>query len=342
MNKEIRYNTIISGDCKEVLKDFPTNFVDLVITSPPYFQQRDYGFIGIGNEISENEYLENLYSIFKECIRVTKSTGTIVFNIGDKYLDGSLSLIPYKFAIGIKERFNLKLINNITWSKLNPTPRQDKRKLVQSTEPFFIFAKSNEYYFNQDAFLDYLDLIKINAKKTNGNGNGIGKKYYELIETSNLSELEKINAKKELDKVIQEVKKGELDSFRMKIRNIHSQPFGGQDGGRKIQIEKNGFTIIRIYGKTLKKDIIESPVESIKGNPHPAVYPIFIIQQLIKLLTKEDALVLDPFSGSGSTCVAAKLFKRNYIGIEINQEYNEYAKKRLEEIENLNMEMLFI
>jgi hypothetical protein len=39
----------------------------------------------------------------------------------------------------------------------------------------------------------------------------------------------------------------------MKIRNIHSQPFGGQDGGRKIQIEKNGFTIIRIYGKTLKK-----------------------------------------------------------------------------------------
>ncbi len=66
----------------------------------------------------------------------------------------------------------------------------------------------------------------------------------------------------------------------MKIRDIHSQPFGGQEGGRKIQIEKNGYTIIRILGKTLKKDIIESPVETIKGNIHPAVYPIFIIQQI--------------------------------------------------------------
>jgi DNA modification methylase len=52
---------------------------------------------------------------------------------------------------------------------------------------------------------------------------------------------------------------------------------------------------------------------------------------LIKLLTKEDALVLDPFLGSGTTALAAKHLNRNYIGIEIYSEYAEYAQRRLEE-----------
>ena len=342
MEDSIKKNIIITGDCEEVLKHFPSNSVDLILTSPPYFQQREYGFSGIGNERTEDEYLKNLYSVFSECIRVTKNTGAIVFNIGDKYLDGSLSLIPYKFAIGIKEKFNLKLINNITWTKLNPTPRQDKRKLVPSTEPFFVFAKSNDYYFDQDAFMEYLDLLKAKTRKNNGSSANIGTKYFELIKQSDLNDQEKSKAKKELEKVIKEVRAGNLDSFRMKIRNIHSQPFGGQEGGRKTQIKKNGFTIIRIYGKALKKDVIESPVESIKGNPHPAVYPVFIVQQIIKLLTKEGAVVLDPFNGSGTTCVAAKLLNRNYIGIEINSDYNKYANKRLQEIDKIRMETLFV
>ena len=135
---------------------------------------------------------------------------------------------------------------------------------------------------------------------------------------------------------------GELESFRMKIRNIHSQPFGGQEGGRKMHIEKHGFTIIRIYGKSLKKDIIESPVESIKGNQHPAVYPIFVIQQLIKLLTKENDIVLDPFCGSGSTCIAAKMLKRNYIGVEINPDYVNYSLERLSNTKDEQIEMVFV
>jgi len=333
-------NRIINGDCLEVMQAIPRNSVDLVITSPPYFQQREYGFGGIGNEKTEKDYLNNLYNVFRECWRVTKNTGTIVFNLGDKYIDGSLSLLPYKFAIGVTDIFDVKLVNNLTWLKLNPTPRQDKRKLVQSTEPFFIFAKSNDYFFDINAFMDFQDTMKAGAKRNTSNG--IGKKYFELIEQSELTTGEKAYAKRQLELVIDEVKRGELESFRMKIRNIHSQPFGGQDGGRKIQIEKNGFTIIKIHGKSMKKDIIESPVESIKGNPHPAVYPIFVIQQLIKLLTQENGIVLDPFNGSGTTSVAAKLINRNYIGIEINPEYIEYANSRLAKITNEHMEMLFI
>ena len=62
----------------------------------------------------------------------------------------------------------------------------------------------------------------------------------------------------------------------------------------------------------------------------PGNYPEFIIQELLKLLSKEESLVLDPFVGSGTTAVVAKKLKRNYIGIEIFPEYCKLAETRLE------------
>ena len=142
-------NSILCGDCLEKMLEIPSNSIDLVITSPPYFQQRDYGngVYGIGNEDLEKEYLDNILQVFKQSIRVVKDTGTVVFNLGDKYINGALSLLPYKFAIKAVEQQDVFLINQLTWSKLNPTPRQDKRKLIQATEPFFIFAKSKKLSF---------------------------------------------------------------------------------------------------------------------------------------------------------------------------------------------------
>jgi DNA modification methylase len=331
-------NKIYCGDCREILKDIPSDSVDLVITSPPYFQQREYGGgNGVGNEKKVEEYIEGIMKTFRECVRVIKKTGSIVFNLGDKYVDGNLLLVPYRFAIEVQKEKLAKLINELTWVKINPAPKQDPRKLVSSTEPFFIFAKSNEYYFNKDAFLEYRDKYMNGSKKTAGND--IGKKYFELIEKSQLSKENKEQAKKELNEVIREVKEGKLESFRMKIRGLHALPYGGQAGGRLTQIETKGFTIIKIFGNSIRKDVIESTVETIKGNVHPAVYPEFIVQELIKLLTKENDTVLDPFLGSGTTAVVAKRLKRNYIGIEIHSEYIEYAKQRLAEIPSYTLDL---
>ena len=109
-------NKIIQGDSLQILKGMKSNSVDLVITSPPYFQQRDYGNgnSGIGNEETEKQYLENLLAIFFESVRVTKTTGAIVYNLGDKYINGGLSLLPYKFAIQAIESKKVFLINDIT------------------------------------------------------------------------------------------------------------------------------------------------------------------------------------------------------------------------------------
>ncbi|MDB9437947.1 site-specific DNA-methyltransferase [Dolichospermum lemmermannii CS-548] len=332
-------NKIILGDNLSVLKQIENDTFDLIITSPPYFQQRNYGNgdLGIGNETTESEYLKNILTVFGECVRVLKKTGVIVFNLGDKYINGSLSLIPYKFAIQATQNQNIFLINQITWSKLNPTPRQDKRKLIQATEPFFIFAKSKDYYFNLDNYLQHLDSFNKSVKSKPSDK--LGKKYVELIKNSDLSEEQKNNAIKALNQAILAVHNGEIEGFRMKIHGVHKLAYGGQDGGRNNQIKNNGFTIIRILGNTMKKDIIESPVEITKNNHHPAVYPMYIIQELIKLLTQQGDFVLDPFCGSGTTCIAARNLNRNYLGIEINPDYVNLANNRMEESDSQQQEL---
>lgn len=334
MKENLDYkDKIILGNSLDVLKKIESNSIDLVITSPPYFQQRDYGNgnTGIGNEETEDDYLNNLLQIFYESVRVTKNTGLIVYNLGDKYINGGLSLLPYKFAIEATKSKKVFLINEITWSKLNPTPRQDKRKLIQATEPFFIFAKTKGYTFNLEYYLKHLDDINKKEKK---HTKKLGSSYFKLIEDSDLTNSEKSKAKIELNKAIESVHNGLINGFRMKIRGIHKLAYGGQSGGRNNQITNNGFTIININGNKLKKDIIESPVEITKDIRHPAVYPLYIIQELIKLLSNQGDTVLDPFNGSGTTCIAAKILHRHYIGIEVNEEYVIQSRIRLEKSDN--------
>jgi site-specific DNA-methyltransferase (adenine-specific) len=324
-------NKVHCSNALSFLKRVPDNSIDLIITSPPYYQQRDYGCGGIGNETTEEEYINNILSIFNECSRVIKRTGAIVFNLGDKYLNGNLSLIPYRFAIKAIENKKVFLINQITWAKTNPTPRQENRKLIQSTEPFFVFAKTKDYCFKLNDYLSHLDRKN---KKLTITSSKIGQKYFDTINQSSLTMKEKENARHELKKVIEEVHLGKIESFRMKIRGVHKEAYGGMDGGRNNQIRRNGFTIIKITGNAMKKDLIESPVEITKGNKHTAVYPLYIIQELVKLLSNYSDIVLDPFCGSGTTCVAAKNLRRNYLGIEINPEYVALSEKRINEVSN--------
>ncbi len=317
-------NQILCGDCLNLLARLPDSSIDLVLTSPPYYKQRDYNGLGTGSETGVAEYIDTLIEVFDECIRILKPTGNIVYNIGDKYLNGSLSLIPYRFAIKVLNSRKVKLTNEVTWVKSNPTPRQFKRRLVSSTEPFFHFVKSENYFYDRDSFLK--DEKKRSHYSTPVN---IGNRYRTLINGSKLSPDQKKQAHEELTKVIEDVKSMKIKSFRMKIKDIHAMPFGGQEGGRKIQIEKKGFTIIRINGEAMKRDVIETPVETIKGNIHPAVFPRKVVKEFISLLAPVGGIVLDPYIGSGTTAIVAKSMDRDYVGIDINPDYCNYAIERL-------------
>ena len=314
---------VICGDSDVELARLEPRTIDLVVTSPPYFQQREYGQEGLGNEETVEQYLEGIISTFAKVVRVVKPTGNIVYNMGDKIIGGSLQLIPYQFALKVLADFNLRLVNDITWVKSNPTPHQFSRRLIASTEPFFHFALDRDYFYDRRAFQ------RADRKRRSKPTKKLGAKYRELIDSSTLSQTEKEGAHRALDEVIDDVRKGKIHSFRMKIRGIHAPAYGGQEGGRKMRIERYGFTIIRISGEPMKRDVIENPVESLPGNDHPAVFPVNVIRELIRLLCPEGGMVLDPYLGSGSTMIAALLEGRSCIGIDISREYCIDAQERV-------------
>lgn len=311
------------GDSAEILKELPDKSVDLVITSPPYYRQRSYNGLGVGNEQGIEPYIDALDPVFGECVRITKNKGNIVYNLGDSIQYGSYYLIPHRFAIQMIDDYNVKLINEITWVKKNPVPRQHDRKLVPSTEPFFHFAKTSDYYYDRDAF--YPEGDEKPVKRTYK----YGKSYYQMIRDSELTLVEKEKATRALTEVIAEVHDGKIQGFRMKIRGVHAEPYGGQAGGRLTQMVRDGFTIVRKKGKKMKKDVITSPVATIPGRKHPAIYPLDMIRELIKLLCPVAGLVLDPYLGSGTTAVAALQEKRRCFGIDIDPLYCDDAMKRI-------------
>ncbi|WP_462351185.1 DNA-methyltransferase [Fusobacterium varium] len=77
---------IMHGNSLEVLKTLEDESIDCVVTSPPYWQIRDYGVSGqIGLERDVNEFLDKLINVFNEIYRVLKKTGTLFVNMGDTY-----------------------------------------------------------------------------------------------------------------------------------------------------------------------------------------------------------------------------------------------------------------
>jgi DNA modification methylase len=81
--------------------------------------------------------------------------------------------------------------------------------------------------------------------------------------------------------------------------------------------------------------------ETPTGNVHPTVKPISLMSYLITLSSREDELVLDPFVGSGTTCIAAKLLKRKYLGMEMDDGYVVIAQERIKAHKSEKMEHEF-
>ena len=86
---------------------------------------------------------------------------------------------------------------------------------------------------------------------------------------------------------------------------------------------------MRMFDRPMKRDVIETPIIPDKFLRHPAMFPATLVRECLSLTSEPGDLVFDPFLGSGTTAATAKEMGRHYLGIELNPEYCESARKRI-------------
>ncbi|MCT7497628.1 DNA methyltransferase [Aliarcobacter cryaerophilus] len=229
----------------ESMKEIKDNSVSLMVTSPPYWDLKNYFKKGqIGQENYE-DYLNRLDSIWKETFRVLKLDGSMWININTRTKDKKPILIPNDIIKRCK-KIGFKLKDIIIWHKSSGIPTH-KNNLVDKYEYFLWFSKTNKINLNIN------NIKELNDYKNNYLNNGL-------------------------------------------IWNINRK--AGSVG----------------------KDFI-----------HPAIYPTELIDRVIKLMTVENDIVIDPFLGSGTSMLSSLKNNRNFIGYEYNEDFLDLMNYRLNE-----------
>lgn len=159
---------IIKADVYAGLLSLEDNSIDVAITSPPYWGQRDYGFEGqIGNEKTYEEFIGKLTTIFNLLKNKLTSKGIFFLNIGDKYLpkygNSQLGMIPFKLAY-FMEKEGWVLNEILIWYKPNHMPSSVKNRFTNSYEPVFVFSKNEENYFSMKE--QKSNILKVNLQPT--------------------------------------------------------------------------------------------------------------------------------------------------------------------------------
>lgn len=122
-------NKIIQGDCLDVLKNFPDESIDMVITSPPYDNLRNY-----------NGYSFPFEEIAKELYRVTQKGGTVVWVVGDATINGNETGTSFKQALFFRE-IGFNLHDTMIFRKKNPIPQIYRKRYNNEFEYMFVFSK---------------------------------------------------------------------------------------------------------------------------------------------------------------------------------------------------------
>jgi len=297
-------NIIHVGDNIFHLTNIPDNSVDMCVTSPPYYNLRDYKNSGqIGAENTVKDFVENLCKVFDEIHRILKPTGSCWVNIGDTYDKKRLLQVPSRFEIAMCDR-GWHLRNEIIWSKPNPQPISSKDRFWGNHEKFFWFVKDvKKYYFNRDAIL--VPQAEISIRR--------------MFSKNNMSKRKDFNATSK-------------EGFAISS-NSQDKHYARMREEMGIDKEFNYEELIK-SGKCPTRpefDTWNVPSVTYKG-AHFAVYPPELIEKPILSCCPEQGIVIDPFMGSGTTGEVAKLNNRRYIGLELNPEYAILANERISKV----------
>lgn len=321
----MKTNTILNGDALTHLKELKSESVNCVMTSPPYWALRDYDVLGeLGLEKTSKEYIRKLSDIFDQVKRVLRKDGTCWVNMGDTYYGGGfgqdtdLTKTKQGTNRGTAKEEDRKILREIRKNtkefpvkSLTMIPFRLAIEMVSRgwiLRNVIIWQKPNVMPHSvNDRFTVDFEYVFLFAKN---------KKYWfkkQLTQTQEVS--------------LKRYKSGFSDasSFDWKQRKIN-QEYRNKIRGRGM---KEGFSygINNPEGANMRT-VWKIPTRHRKG-AHFAVYPEELCEIPISAGCPEGGIVLDPFFGSGTTGIVALKQNKQFIGIELNPEYIEIAKKRL-------------
>ncbi|GAA5542447.1 hypothetical protein Brsp02_03075 [Brucella sp. NBRC 113783] len=331
------------GDCLDVLAQMPSDSVDCVVTSPPYWGLRDYGVRGqMGLEPTFADHLAVMVQVFAEVRRVLKSTGTCWINYGDCYAttpngksaaeykaEGTddrtfrdkpfstiggvlkakdLAMIPNRLAIALQED-GWWVRSEIIWAKPNPMPESIRDRPATAHEKIFMLTKSPRYFFDREAVKQPVspntnprvsqDLARQEGShRANGGGKTNGP-MRAVVEGS----ARKLAAENQA-MIGQKASREAALSIRVESRNLRNY-------------EPAPVTVWNIATRGF-------------SDAHFATFPPELAERCILAGCPKDGIVLDPFGGAGTTALVAARRNRRAILIELNPEYADIAKRRIE------------
>ena len=260
---------IYLGDSAEVLKSLKDNSVDLIVTSPPYADQRKSTYGGI----THDKYVEWFLHISKELLRVLKPTGTFVLNIKEKVVKGERSTYVMELIIAMRKQGWL-WTEEFIWHKKNSFPGKWPNRFRDSWERLLQFNKEKHFNMYQDEVMVPMgDWAKTRLKK--------------------LSDTDKIR-----------------DNSKV-----------GSGFGKNVSNWVN-------RDKAYPTNVLHLATECSNKN-HSAAFPEELPEWFIKLFTKENDTVLDPFAGSGTTLFVSERMNRKSIGIGVKEEYYKLISEQI-------------
>jgi DNA modification methylase len=355
-------NRVHFGDCMETLRRMPDGIVNTCVTSPPYFGLRDYGHPGqIGMEATPDEFVRRLVEVFREVRRVLRDDGTCWVNMGDSYagsgrggnseaITGSgkdesrkargstlpaglhagqveakavgrawvpppaglkqkdLIGVPWMLAFALRAD-GWYLRQDIIWSKPNPMPESVTDRCTKAHEYIFLLSKSRSYYCDMEAVKEEaapasvarwdqdVDSQQGSARvpgKTNGTMKAAGGP------------------------------RAKRDSFKRDDSKRGDAIPGQRVGTHRPDREESEWETERRN----RRSVWTVSTKPYSG-AHFATFPENLIEPCILAGAPAGGVVLDPFMGSGTTASVATRLGRQWIGCELNPDYEPLQRERL-------------
>jgi site-specific DNA-methyltransferase (cytosine-N4-specific) len=309
------FTTILEGKADVALSNWPAGSVQTCITSPPYFNLRDYGHVDqIGNEETPQEYVAEIVKVMEAVRRVLRDDGTLWFNIGDTYgktnvsKDKDLIGIPWMVATALRDA-GWYLRNDIIWHKPNPMTEGAHDRITRAHEHLFLFSKSKDYYFDDVAIME-------------PTSDGLGMRQKRDVWTIPVARYKGAHFAVFPEALVEPcVLAGTSEKGQCLVCGLPA----GRSVSRTRTPTRPGL-LTKATGNGSKEGNRDpgrhvSVVETTGWTFDCQCLPSQAVAQF----------VLDPFFGSGTTGVVANRLGRNCLGVEVNPAYIPMANARLAE-----------